>query len=265
MMINPLSQDLPDLPQIGLSCDGILHRSYYLYQPKQGYRFGTDAILLAASVPTAFTGEVAELGAGVGAVTVGIAHYVPGAQITAIEKDPDVAGCLAYNLALNKLAERAQMIQADITDLSPELTGRFGYVVANPPFHDALGTRARHHRRALAHQGDGPSLAQWVEAARELLKPKGQLSVILRADRADEVILAMRSCGFGQISLQPVWPYKSSPAIRVILSAHKDKKGPFSVQEGLVLHHPDGALTARANEILSGNGAGFLAPPQTGN
>ena len=263
-MINPLSQDLPDLPDMALSCDGILHRAYYLYQPKQGYRFGTDAILLAASLSADFSGRVAELGAGVGAVTVGIAHYVAGAHVTAIEKEPDVAACLRYNIALNQLAKRAEAKQGDISDLPSEMAGQFDHVVANPPFHDANGTRSRNQRRALAHQGDGLSLGRWVEAAAGLLQSKGRLSVILRADRADEVLFALRDHGFGQISLQPIWPYKSSPAIRVILSAQKDVTGPFSVLEGLVLHHPDGALTARANAILSGNGAGFLAPPQTG-
>ena len=46
MTINPVAADLPDLPDIALSCDGILNRQYHLYQPKKGYRFGTDAIML---------------------------------------------------------------------------------------------------------------------------------------------------------------------------------------------------------------------------
>ena len=85
--------------------------------------------------------------------------------------------------------------------------------------------------------------------------------MILRADRADDVILALRSHGAGGICLQPIYPYKSSPAIRVIITAQKDVRAGFSVRDGLVLHHPDGALTNRATEILSGEGAGLLAMP----
>ena len=112
----------------------------------------------------------------------------------------------------------------DVTSLPSLLQDSFDCVVANPPFHHASGTRSRHHRRALAHQGDEANLTDWVNAALALLKPKGHFVMIVRADRTDEVISALKDKKAGQITLQPLWPYGSSPAIRVIISAQNKAK-----------------------------------------
>lgn len=263
MTIKTFNRTLPPLPDLALSCDGILNRAYHLYQPKQGYRFGTDAIVLAASIGAHYGTRIAEFGAGAGAVSVALSHFLPQAHITAIEKETDMAACLRHNIALNSLDERIRAHEGDVTQLAPMLAGSFDCVLANPPFHHPSGTRSRNTRRALAHHGDEANLEDWVVAGLSALKPKGRLNMILRADRADDVILALRANGAGGISLQPIWPYKSSPAIRVIISAQKDVAAPFSILEGLVLHHPDGALTARATQILSGDGAGLLAVADT--
>lgn len=259
MTIKPPPRILPELPDIALSCDGILNRQYHLYQPKQGYRFGTDAIMLAAAVGSHYGTRIADFGAGVGAVTTALCHFLDSAHVTAIEKDPEMAACLQHNMALNHLEDRVRVMRNDVTSLPSLLQDSFDCVVANPPFHHASGTRSRHHRRALAHQGDEANLTDWVNAALALLKPKGHFVMIVRADRTDEVISALKDKKAGQITLQPLWPYGSSPAIRVIISAQKQSKAPFAILQGLVLHHPDGMPTARAAQILNGEAAGALA------
>ena len=259
---NHTHKDLPALPDVALSCDGILHQQYHLYQPKKGYRFGTDAILLSAVLAADTKGKIADFGAGAGAVAIATAHAVKSVHITAFEKDDVMAKCLSHNIALNALADRISASENDITNLENHWDGYFDHIIANPPFHAPTGTRSRQTRRALAHHGDDDArLADWVDAALKALKPNGRLHFILRADRTDEMMALLRSKQAGGIVLQPVWPYKSSPAIRVIVSAQKDVKAPFTLLAGLVLHHPDGGLTAPAAQILQGEGAGLLALP----
>ena len=263
MMIKPLDSSLPPLPDLPLSCDGILNRHFHLYQPKKGYRFGTDAIVLAASIGTHYGTRFAEFGAGSGAVSLALSHFCPDSHITAIEKDDDMAACLRHNIALNDRDEQIRAHHGDITNLPALFHESFDCVIANPPFHHPSGTRSRNQRRALAHHGDEADLKDWVEAGLAALKPKGRMVMIVRADRTDDVMRAFFDKGAGGIALQPIYPYKSSPAIRVIISAQKDVSAPFSLLEGLVLHHPDGALTQRASTILSGDGAAMLAQADT--
>lgn len=254
-----MMNNVPDLPEIEMTKDGILGRQYQLWQPKQGYRFGTDAILLAASIELQNGRRIAEFGAGVGAVSIATWHRLADIHITAIEKDADLAAMLAHNIHNHQAGEHLRALQGDITALPPMLDGSFDQVIANPPFHHNEGTPSRNRRRALAHHGDGSSLDDWVDAGVKALKPKGRLTFIIRADRLDEVIISLHQKGAGDISVLPILPYKSSPAIRVIVTARKDVTAPFTLLDGLVLHHPDGGLTSRANSILQGDSVGLMS------
>ena len=249
----------PDCPD-ELSYDGILNQSYHLWQPRQGYRFGTDAILLGSALELANGSRLAELGAGVGAATITALHRLPDCHITAIEKDPLSAKLLRHNLRAQGFDGAVRVSEADIFALPTLLHNSFDQVFTNPPFHDPHSTRARHGRRALAHQGEGAALADWVTTALTLLKPKGRLTLVSRADKLDDIIVTLAAHQAGDIAILPIYPYKSSPAIRVIVSARKQVASPVSLLDGVVLHHPDGATTQAVSQILKGESVqGLLA------
>ena len=249
----PPSEALQALMDDGLSIttDHIFQEQIQLCQPKEGYRFGTDAVLLAASIATK-KGRCLDMGSGVGAVAIGAAWRCPDLHVTAIEKEPVLATLLRHNIAVNHLTERMRVWQGDITVMPPMLANSFDHVVANPPFHQPGGTRPSNRRKALAHAGDGPSLTDWVRAGLWACKPKGQISFIIRADRGDEVITALRTGGAGEIVQYPVWSYHSSPAVRLLISARKAVQGVSALLPGIVLHHTNGALTEAANSVMRG-------------
>ena len=65
--------------------DYIFGKQVQLKQMKTGYRFGSDAVLLASYI-RANNGDLLDLGAGVGAVSLGIAWRYPKCKIIAVEK-----------------------------------------------------------------------------------------------------------------------------------------------------------------------------------
>ena len=95
------------------------HAKRQLRQPVSGYRFGTDAVFLAASVP-AGQGRLLDMGAGAGAVALGVSWRLPDYQITAVEKDPVLAKLLASNIQANGRAGNIRALEADITSLPPQ-------------------------------------------------------------------------------------------------------------------------------------------------
>ena len=206
------------------------------------------------------------MGAGVGAVSLGAAWRLPDMAITAVETDADMFQLLSHNIALNQMSDRIRPLHGDITTLPPVLNNSFDQVVANPPYHHPAGMRPSSRRRALAHIGDGPSLTDWVISGLKALKPKGQISFIIRADRGDEVIAALRNHGAGEILQFPLWSYPSSPAIRLIITARKGVSGPSALLPGLVLHHADGSLTSDCAQVMTGQGLVLAHPsrPKSG-
>lgn len=234
-----------------VSKDSFLGARITLLQPKQGYRVGTDAVMLAATIQTS-KGRMLDMGAGVGAVSLSVSHRHPDGQITLIEKDQLCAELAQRNMDMNFPDHANRIIHGDVLAMPPLLKASFDHVFANPPFHHAKDKPARSRRRNLAHYGDEETLENWVKSALWALKPKGRISFILRADRMDEMLLYLRENDAGEIVCFPLWSYHSSPATRVILTARKAVKGAMALHAGLVLHHPGGALTSDTQAVMAG-------------
>ncbi|MGB1924808.1 MAG: methyltransferase, partial [Candidatus Puniceispirillaceae bacterium] len=147
MMTDPQQPAMPSLPDdVAVTHDHLLDKQVQITQPKTGYRVGSDAVLAAASL-TARRGRVLDLGAGVGGISLCIAHRLQSLQITAVEIDPTAAALARYNAAINGVHQRIRVVEADITAMPAVMAGSFDHVVSNPPYHHKAGTRPRHAAR----------------------------------------------------------------------------------------------------------------------
>ncbi len=65
-------------------------------------------------------------------------------------------------------------------------------VLMNPPFNDPARHRVSPDKaRETAHVATATTLENWIRAARRILKPKGMLTLIWRADGIAEVLAAL--------------------------------------------------------------------------
>jgi tRNA1(Val) A37 N6-methylase TrmN6 len=245
----------------GLTEDAILGGRLRLKQPALGHRFGHDAILLAAACPARAGEQVVDLGAGVGAAGLALATRVDGCIVTLVEIDPALAALAAENAQRNGLAARVRAVVLDSTaparafaaaGLQQESVAR---VLMNPPFNDPVRQRTSPNRsRRLAHASTTATLASWVTAAARLLRPRGTLSLIWRADGIAEVLAALAPA-FGAMMLLPVHPNPDAPAIRILVRATKASRAPLELLPGLVLADALGRPTPEAEAVLrSGSG-----------
>ncbi len=239
------------LPTDNTTQDSFLGGRITIIQPKEGYRVGTDAVMLGAALKGG-AGRALDMGAGVGAVSLSLGYRYPDCQITLVEKDPLCAMLAQLNMDANIPNHQNRVIEGDVLALPEILKASYDQVFANPPFHHGHDMPARSRRRSLAHYGDAQTLEGWIKSALWALKPKGRITFILRADRMDEMLLALRQNGAGEMVCFPLWSYHSSPATRIIISARKAVKGAMALHAGLVLHHPGGGLTSDTQHIMAG-------------
>ena len=250
---------------IGLLDDVVITRDYMLNgnvaiaQPKFGFRVGTDAVFLAASVGVN-RGRILDLGAGVGGVSLCLATRLNKVQITAIELDPVLVALAQKNVVTNGFDDRLRVLPGDIQALPPVLGGSFDHVISNPPYHFAAGTKPQNRRRALAHMGDGLTLDDWVKAAIWAARPRGRISFICRADRGGELVNLFVNAGASETLQFPLWPRRMVPAGRVIIQVRKSVIGPGAILPGLVVHNDDGSFTDAASRIMKGDGL-YMAHP----
>ena len=97
-------------------------------------------------------------------------------------------------------------------------------------------------------EGDA-DLADWVRFALTMVRPKGTVTFIHRADRID-ALLAEIAGRAGEVVVFPLWPGPGKPASRILVRARKQVAAPARLAAGLVLHEPDGRLTAAAEAVL---------------
>lgn len=235
--------------------DALLGGRVRLLQPAKGHRAGTDAVLLAACVTPALGDLVADMGAATGAVGLMIADRAREARLLFVERDPGLAELCRTNCVLNGVDGRVTV--ADLLDSASRRSGGLrpesaDWVVTNPPFlQEGEGRISPDAGRAAAHVLPRGGLEAWLRACATLLKPKGRLALVHRADRL-AACLALGERGFGDLRLRFVHPQAGHPAIRLLLTAVKGSRAPLMVEPPVILHDSDGRFTAQAEALHRG-------------
>lgn len=247
-----------------ISEDSLLGGRVRLRQLRRGHRVGTDAILLAAAVQPGAGETVADIGAGTGAVGLMVAVRARETTVVLVENDPVLLDLCRTNAGLNGMKERARVVAADVLAPAEErrraglLPSSADWVATNPPYLDpARSRRSPDPRRAAAHALLAPDgLERWLKTCADLLKPKGSLALIHRADALGACLAHLRR-GFGGLRLRFVHPRQDAPAIRVVVTAVKGGRAPLAVAPPLVLHEPGGGFTPEAEALHRGEASLF--------
>ncbi|MBT5192462.1 MAG: methyltransferase, partial [Rhodospirillaceae bacterium] len=210
-----------------LTQDGLMDRRILLQQPRQGYRAGSDAILLAAAVAARPGQVVLDAGAGVGAVGLCLAARCGEVLVRGLEIQADLVAVAQDNIRENELGNRVSVVAGDIAR-PPQEIGQtvFDHTVCNPPFY-ALGRASSSPDRgkAMAHGEGETSLEEWLAFCLRRTIPGGTVSVIHRADRLDAILSGLGRGG-GDMLVFPLWPKPGRAAKRVIVQVKVGGKGP---------------------------------------
>ncbi len=235
--------------------DSLLGGRVRLIQPAKGHRAGTDAVLLAAAAPVRPGDVVIDVGAATGAVGLMVAAREKAARYIFVERDPRLAELCRRNCQDN--AVDGQIAVADVLDKASRqeaglLADSADFVLTNPPFLEEGQARiSPDHGRAAAHALPAGGLEAWLRACMILLKPKGSLILIHRADRLADC-LGLLGKGMGDVQIRLIHPAEDQPAIRFLLSARKGSRAPLSVLPPIILNGPDGRFTPKADALHRG-------------
>ena len=241
-----------------ISADALLDGNIRLLQPQSGYRAAIDPVFLAAAVPAGPGDMVLDVGAGVGAVSLCLAWRERGCRVRGIEPQRDLARLAARNVELNGFVGRVEIMIGDLLRAPPRLApGTFDHVMANPPYLPAhTGSAPADAGRATAQFEGDAGLADWIRFCFSMVRPKGSVTFVYRADRIDLLLSELRTRA-GEIVVFPLWPGGSKPAGRILVRARKGVAAPTRLAAGLVLHEADGRYTDAAEAVLR-QGAGLV-------
>ncbi len=233
-------------------------------QPKRGYRYSVDSLLLAHFATIDNDDRILDIGCGCGIVgLIILCRWQKNLQnVTGLELQPELARLAERNAELNGFDRKYTIRQGDLRSIKSLFAAEsFSRIVCNPPFYGSSSGRGNVDRQSLiARHQVCSSTSEISSAASYTVKNKGTVSLVFPAEGLFELL-----CSFEQAKLQPKrmrmvysYPEKNLSAKLVLVEAVKnggpglkilpplyiytEKKGPYSdeMQDIFTLEGPAG-------------------------
>jgi tRNA1(Val) A37 N6-methylase TrmN6 len=233
--------------------DALFGGALMLRQHKKGYRFTSDAVVLAWSA-LGDRGRVIDLGAGCGVVSIIIARFGKAKSVAALELQPLLCGLIDENAELNSVRSKVEAVPGNICRIK-RLFGphSFDAVVTNPPYIPLDFTRLPPgDERAIARHELAITLPELLDAANYLLKGRGVLRMTYPNDRLPELLGGLVKRKLYPRRLRFVHDSAVLPAKVVLLEAVKGAGAVTEVLPPLIFNDPSGQHTAEYEMMLSG-------------
>ena len=229
--------------------DYLLDKKIKIFQPVNGYRASSDAVILSSMVTNVKSDDsILDVGSGTGGISLCLAHRFYHNKIIGLEIQTELAK-LANMSAKENGFENLIYYNCDIKEKNlPIKPCSFNHVISNPPY-SQNDMPSPNLSKALAHNHSGLDLSSWIGFCLKMLKPFGFLYLINRAEAVSETLSVLYKKA-GNIQIIPLYSKENQIAKRVIIIAQKDSKTPAKILPPFYTHNQDGNYTEKAQKIL---------------
>ena len=232
-----------------VTVDTILRGKISIIQLKKGFRYGFEAVFLAAFVNGYLKKNkknnfsLADVGSGVGTISLIIAYQNNNINITSIENNKSFLEIASENIIKNNFQKKINVIEADILKINSQLTNSFDFVVTNPPFY--LDQQKQSENQLNDHAKRIINYESWIEGSLKILKDKGIIFLIIPTGLLEKSLTTL-SKKAGSFKIFPIWPDQKRSSKRLILIAKKGGSSPTELMSGLKLFNNQGKITKKA-------------------
>lgn len=211
-----------------------------LFQPKRGYRFSVDALLLEDFISAKQLHAGMELGAGSGIISILLAKRLKDTKIIAVEIQKSLARCAKKNVVLNELEGRIEILNEDIKNLKKYFPpNKFDFVFSNPPFRKVKSGRLSiDEERAAARHEIKITLNDIITTASYLLKNTGRFYLIYHPFRLIELIGLLHKARLEPKRMKFVHSRIGEEAKMVLIEAVKGSGAWLKVEQPFYIYEP---------------------------
>ena len=227
-----------------LQCNGL-----YLIQDPDKFCFGIDAVLLSNFVKVKKNGHVVDLCTGSGIVPILLSAKTGAKKITGIEIQSDIADMARRSVSYNKLDEKIDIINDDISNALKYINNcSVDSVCVNPPYmKDTTAIKNPDLPMAIARHELLTDLETVINIASKLLKESGKFFMVHRPSRLSEIFASMRQKRIEPKRLRFIHPYIESKANLVLIEGAKGSGVWMDVEPPLVVYKDKNVYT---DEVL---------------
>ena len=227
-----------------LQCNGL-----YLIQDPDKFCFGIDAVLLSNFVKVKKNGHVVDLCTGSGIVPILLSAKTGAKKITGIEIQSDIADMARRSVSYNKLDEKIDIINDDISNALKYINNcSVDSVCVNPPYmKDTTAIKNPDLPMAIARHELLTDLGTVINIASKLLKESGKFFMVHRPSRLSEIFASMRQNRIEPKRVRFIHPYIASKANLVLIEGAKGSGVWMDVEPPLVVYKDKNVYT---DEVL---------------
>ncbi len=225
--------------------EDLLHGVLKIRQPneKDGPRVNLDTILLAYFTKPRPCERTLEIGCAHGAVSLILAKR--GHAIEGVDIQPHLIELASENAEYNGLGSMTKFYVGDLRE-HKKLWGAqiFDRIVVNPPYDElASSNRSPFDSIAAAMHGSECSLKDVLAASRYLLKNKGHLDIVIRANRLGELFVLLDKYNIAPKVMRSVHPKPGVGATVVLIEAMRAASHGLKIEAPLFVLDADGRET----------------------
>lgn len=227
-----------------------------LLQPKDGYRFTLDPLLLCDFSGACREERIADLGTGSGVMALVLARMAPQARVTAFEQDAAAAELARENAVMNGLGEQVTVLHEDVLQVRRHLpVSCCDLVVSNPPYRKQGRGRLNPHPGKLAARHETTAgLADFLAAAKYLVKPGGRICMVYHPERLVDLMVEAAAQKLAMVRLRMVHGAPEAVAKVFLVELAKGRKNvALQVLPPLVVRSDGENYTDEVRRILHGS------------
>jgi tRNA1Val (adenine37-N6)-methyltransferase len=224
----------------------------HIRQPRKGYRFSLDAILLADFLRVKTGERVLDIGTGSGIIPLLASELTTAKDIVGLELQDRLFALACDNIRLNHLEQRVTIIQGDLCQVQTLFqAGEFDVVCSNPPYRkEGSGRVNPNDEAAIARHEIACQLPDLVAACKYAVKPGGKVYLVHLAERMGELISCMRQYNLEPKRLRFVHSFHTADASLALVEAQRDALAGLKILPPFVVYTKEKEYTDEAKRVL---------------
>lgn len=220
-----------------------------IIQKKNGFRFGTDAVLLSDFARNVKARTTLDLCTGSGVVPILLYAKTNAVKIVGVELQSEIAHMAKRSVELNGIQDRVEIVEGDLRALKFK-KHTFDLVTCNPPYMEkGVGDINEFDTISISRHEIMCTLEDVVKAAAHMLKDKGHFVMVHRPARLADVMCTMRKFNLEPKRMRMVHSRPDSPPSLFLIDGALNGGRELRILPPLIMQDESGGESRELRDI----------------
>ena len=227
-----------------------------IIQKSDGFCYGIDSVLLSDFAKNIKkNSNVIDMGTGTGILGFLLIAKTRINKVIGIEIQPEIADMAQRSIAMNCLDNKFKILNCNIKEIDNKLKeDSYDAVITNPPYKKLNSGKINENEVKLISRHEvKASLEGFIKVSFKMLKDKGSLYMVHRAERLVDIMYEMRKNKMEPKRIRFVYSNQRSESKLVMIEAVKNGKSSVRIEEPLFIYNDDGSYTDEILKIYNKN------------